>query len=215
MSVPVAELPALHTTGSFPELAVKNHQLRMKAVIEILRLQGIKSLIDLGCGDGALAREIADCGLELDNYLGLDPWKSRVESAKEDEVLRGKGFQFTEGSMTDIQSSVPKPLYFRDHGAIILLETIEHVQIEEVPLVQEGVFGYVSPDLVVVTTPDATNRLNEDQLKARGHNFEWDIAELQQWSEDTVSQFPDYSFEITQLGGPSFVRNTQIATFSK
>lgn len=47
-------IEALNTTGTFPELAVKNHSIRLETVRSILLNSGVVSVADLGCGDGKL-----------------------------------------------------------------------------------------------------------------------------------------------------------------
>lgn len=106
-------------------------------------------------------------------------------------------------------------LYISRLGAVVLLETIEHVPKNAVKRIEAGVFDHIAPDLVAVTTPDATKRLNQEQLAARGHHFEWNIPEFQEWALDVTSRYPEYSVNIKQLTGPTFVRNTQIAVFTR
>jgi 2-polyprenyl-3-methyl-5-hydroxy-6-metoxy-1,4-benzoquinol methylase len=215
MPTPIHELPALYTTGTFPDLAVHNHGLRMEAVINALASNDTRHMIDLGCGDGALVKRIAQSSLQLKTYIGVDTWHDRLEAAGSGLSPDDTHVEFREGSMTDLHNLLHNPAPYRKLGAVVLLETIEHVPRDQVQHIESGVFGHVSPDLVVVTTPDATKRLNTDQLSARGHHFEWDIAEFQEWATDVTERYEDYSFKIAQLSGPTFVRNTQIATFKK
>ena len=215
MSVPISELPALHTTGTFPELAVYNHGLRMDAVIDALTVNGIQSVIDLGCGDGALAKKIISSGLKLESYLGIDSWKERISTAQSDLENSTDWLTFREGSMTSLETAIDNPRAFRELGAVVLLETIEHVPRNEVELIEAGVFEYIKPQVAVVTTPDATKRLNDEQLKARGHYFEWDIAEFKNWADTVIHKYPAYSVKVDQLSGPSFVRNSQVAVFKR
>lgn len=215
MSLSVPELPALHTTGTFPELAIHNHGLRMDAVIAALSCAGIRRVIDIGCGDGALAKKISNSGLLLDAYIGIDTWQDRLDSARTDASTLDMSVEFMEGSMTDLERVIVNPELFRAFGAVVLLETIEHIPRGEVPQMEVGVFDYISPQIVAVTTPDATKRLNEEQLQARGHHFEWDIPEFHNWAVNVTDRYPDYSVNIHQLTGPTFIRNTQIAVFSR
>lgn len=213
--MPVSQLPALHTTGTFPELALHNHELRMDAVVTTLVENDVRNVIDLGCGDGALLKKIAYSGLNLDTYLGVDTRQDRLEIAQSDADPSDVEIAFLEGSMTELAKVLTEPEDYRHLGAIVMIEAIEHVPIESVGDIESGVFGHVSPDLVVVTTPDATKRLNDEQLKARGHHFELDIPEFQEWAANVTDQYTDYSVDIQQLGGPTFVRNTQIAAFNR
>jgi hypothetical protein len=215
MSTRTNLLPALHTTGTFPELAIYNHSLRIDAVLGALTLNKISNILDLGCGDGALIRKICASGYPLNKYIGIDSWQDRLDSAQTDLETEHNVISFLDGSMTDVEGILDDPKPFQHLGAVVMLESIEHVPRTEVGRIESGVFGYVAPSLVVVTTPDATKRLSQEKLDARGHYFEWDIPEFEEWAIGVTESYPDYSVDISQLTGPSFVRNTQIATFSQ
>lgn len=208
-------MPALHTTGTFPELAVYNHNLRMESVVAALSSNGIRRVIDLGCGDGAFTKKILNSDVNLDLYVGIDSWLDRLDAAQTDSELVDDRLTFIEGSMTELETAIRNPEPFRPLGAVVLLETIEHVPRDEVGAIEKGVFKHISPKLVVITTPDATARLNKEQLRARGHYFEWDVSEFHEWAKSIVDEYPEYSVNIEQLTGPTFVRNTQVAVFKR
>lgn len=205
---------ALHTTMSFPPVARYNHMLRMRAVALRLRGHEIGPVMDMGCGDGRFIMDCLKKGLNGPFY-GIDNWgeRLRIGQDKFDEKGFADRVKFIDGSMTDVSSAMPNVDDFKKSGAVVLLETIEHVPLSEVPNITDGVFGYVNPKLIVITTPDATKRLRDEQLEARGHHFEWDIPEFRDWAESVAAQYPEYNLAIDQLTGPTFYRNTQIATF--
>ena len=99
MSQPIHELPALYTTGTFPDLAVHNHGLRMDTVINALAENNTNHVIDLGCGDGALLNKITASGLRLETYLGVDTWQDRLEAARACTNPSSIHVEFKEGSM--------------------------------------------------------------------------------------------------------------------
>lgn len=95
---------------------------------------------------------------------------------------------------------------------VALVESIEHIEEEQIPQLTQDIFGHQRPRLVVVTTPDATKRLSDEKMQQRGHLFEWDIPEFQDWANGVTENFP-YTAEVILLSGPTFIRNTQIGIF--
>lgn len=205
-------LPALYTTGTFPPLAVHNHRIRMEAVLGKLTANDIKSIVDIGCGDGAFLDLLLDRGFD-GPILGVDTSQDRLDILEEKHASRvAKGLlKLVCGSMTSLEDVIEKPE--RSDGlAVIMIESIEHTPVDTLPQVANGVFGHIQPALAVITTPDATHRLSQEKLDARGHEFEWDPDELAFWAVTTACRY-GYRAEAEQITGPTFVRNTQIATF--
>lgn len=200
---------ALMTTGTFPAQAIRNHEIRLKTVSDILLREGVSSVLDLGCGDGKLI-ELLQPNPAFERISGLDQDAGRLAVA-EQNLSAENGFQKVElirDSFCDPETALPK------HDAVVLVETIEHVDETQVPEVEATIFDNLRPSLVVVTTPDATNRLSDEKMRQRGHLFEWDIAEFAQWTNGVSERYP-YSHEVLQLKWESFVRGTQIAIFKK
>lgn len=199
---------ALLTTGTFPEKAVRNHEIRLRAVRDILLDHEVESVLDLGCGDAKLI-ELLLGEPGIDKVLGIDHDPRRLTAGRQriDSLYGGYKTELAHGSFLELDESLA------DFDAAVLVETIEHIEPEQLPLLERELFGKVQPRLVVVTTPNATKRITLEQMAHRGHFFEWDIPEFENWVEGVSRSYP-YLGEIIQLNGPSFVRGTQIAVFN-
>jgi ubiquinone/menaquinone biosynthesis C-methylase UbiE len=200
---------ALETTGTFPPLAVENHRIRMERVRQLLLQEGVSSFLDIGCGDGAfIARMQAEPSIA--KITGLDDNDERLGKAKQRlSSLKGFGKVALQNvCMLGIDDE------YAGHDAAVLIETIEHIPPDLVPKLEERLFNKVEPRVVIVTTPDATNRLTEEKMQQRGHLFEWNVPEFEQWVESVTDAYPYYG-EVSYLNGPSFIRGTQIAIFRK
>lgn len=200
---------ALMTTGTFPPLAMKNHQLRLSRVKDILVNERASSVLDIGCGEGELIDKLQAVP-SIKRITGVDSSENRLRLAKE-KILKAPNFgkvTLSQACMLDLDET------YSGHDAAVLVETIEHVPISEVAKIEAGIFGKVEPRLVVVTTPDATARLTDEKMQQRGHHFEWDVAEFSEWASSIEEVYP-YTPAIELLDGPSFVRPTQIAVFHR
>ena len=202
-------IEALETTGTFPELAVRNHLIRLQTVKDILLKLGVRNVADLGCGDGKLIELLAD-EPSIDRILGVESSESRLDSARERIATRygSHKVKLLASSFLELSGEL------NGLDAVVMVESIEHIPEDKVTILADEIFGRQQLKVVVVTTPDATKRLSEEKLQQRGHLFEWDIIEFQNWANDVVMNYP-YTAEITQLSGPTFIRNTQVGIFQR
>jgi cyclopropane fatty-acyl-phospholipid synthase-like methyltransferase len=188
---------------------VLNHDIRLQAVKKILIEAGADSVLDLGCGDGQLLSLLA-IEPSISRLTGVDFDPLRIASAN----LRLK--TLAEKSKIKLWSRPIEtlPSRFKDHTAISLVEVIEHQDQSTLSQFEQLVFSVLAPELVVVTTPDASFRLPAEELTVRGHVFEWNQTEFDNWAANICRKYP-YKYEIRQLDGPTFFRGTQIAIFQK
>lgn len=69
----LAVVEALNTTGTFPELAIRNHTIRLETVGGILLDAGVVSIAELDCGDDQLIETlVAEPSLQKIVGLGVD-----------------------------------------------------------------------------------------------------------------------------------------------
>lgn len=219
MSNMVPTREALMTTGTFPQVAIRNHIFRMDMVMQELRgALPLSGILDLGCGDGALIRHISKSNPDDIPLIGIDEWQERIKRARSFDY---KGnVMFLEGSVLDIPNSLKNEegIFELIHniGAVVLLEVIEHIEPDNVQKVVDGVFGYLQPKTVVITTPDATSlKCSPSRMIEMGHKFEWTGEEFGEWASRVISNYDGYSSRISSVNGPEFVRPTQMATFTR
>ena len=115
---------------------------------------GARRVGDLGCGAGALTRDLlADRG--IDHVVATDVSARALQLAARHLNLERMPDKQRE-RLTIFQSS----LTYRDDrlaglDAAVLMEVIEHLDPDRLPALERVVFGEAAPATVVVTTPNA------------------------------------------------------------
>ncbi|QLY30260.1 3' terminal RNA ribose 2'-O-methyltransferase Hen1 [Nocardia huaxiensis] len=197
-----------------PSLAV----LRRAAVVNALRETGASRVLDLGCGQGALLRElVADnsfseiVGVDV-SVLALRIAQRRMRRVPEFQARR---VTLRQGALTYTDASL------KGYDAAVLMEVIEHVDLPRLGALEHAVFGAAAPGAVVVTTPNGEYNVLYEGLEAgtfrhSDHRFEWSRAEFAEWAH-RVGETYGYTVRFepigtvdAELGAP-----TQMAVFSK
>ncbi len=194
--------------------------LRRQAVVEALHAEGAARVVDLGCGEGALLRELIG-DPRFTEVVGVDVSARALELAERRLHL---------DRMPDTQRArlrlVQSSLTYRDRrlsgfDAIVLMEVIEHVDLERLPALERTVFTHARPRTVVVTTPNAEHNVRFERLAAgtmrhRDHRFEWTRAEFAAWATG-VCERTGYSVRYAPVGedDPEVGPPTQLAVFGR
>ena len=194
--------------------------VRTRAVLAELRTEGAQRVVDLGCGEGALLRElIADPSFTA--VLGADVSPRALERAA--TRLNLERMPDTQRARLQlVQSSVTySDERLAGYDAIVLMEVVEHVDAERLPALARSVFGHAHPTCVLVTTPNAEHNvrypaLDADAMRHHDHRFEFSRAEFRSWADDVAST---YGYDVRFVGvgtdddevGPP----TQMAVFGR
>ncbi|TFD46991.1 3' terminal RNA ribose 2'-O-methyltransferase Hen1 [Cryobacterium frigoriphilum] len=193
---------------------------RADAVLAALRDVGAHSVADVGCGEGALLkRMLADPAFTT--IIGSDVSARALLKAGRTLNLR-EASDRTRERVQLVQSSVT---YQDDRiaglDAIVLMEVIEHIDLERLPALESSVFAAAAPGAVIVTTPNADynavfESLPTGALRHHDHRFEWSRSEFGAWADGVASR-RGYTVEYrtvgdvdVDLGSP-----TQLALFRK
>ncbi|MET9487929.1 3' terminal RNA ribose 2'-O-methyltransferase Hen1 [Nocardia sp. NPDC006630] len=197
-----------------PSLAV----LRRAAVIGALRGAGASRVLDLGCGEGALLRElVADSGFS--EIVGVDVSiralriaQRRMRRLPERQAQR---VSVRQGALTYADASL------RGYDAAVLMEVIEHVDPPRLGALEHTVFGAAAPRAVIVTTPNSEYNALYETLTAgtfrhSDHRFEWSRAEFAQWA-GRVGETYGYGVRFEPVGpeDPELGASTQLAVFTR
>jgi 3' terminal RNA ribose 2'-O-methyltransferase Hen1 len=197
-------------------LALQRHG----AVLAALRSAGAQRVVDLGCGAGALlptllaersftevvgadvsarALEVAARRLRLDTL----PERQRARIA-----LLQSGLTYTDARL-------------RGYDAAVLMEVVEHLDLDRLPALEHAVFGAAAPTTVVVTTPNVEHNVRYPHLPAgtfrhRDHRFEWTRAEFTAWAS-AVGARHGYGVRFVAVGvdDPEVGPPTQMAVFTR
>lgn len=193
---------------------------RVAAVLTALADVRAARVVDLGCGEGTLLRELL-AEPRVVEVLGVD-----VSSRALDKAARRLGLDRLPDSQRVRITLRQSSLTYRDRAvegfdAAVLMEVVEHVDPERMPALERAVFGHARPGAVVVTTPNADHNVRYPHLAAgtfrhSDHRFEWTRAEFADWAQRVAAEH-GYDVELRPVGetdaevGPP----TQLALFTR
>ena len=191
---------------------------RREAVLRALSDVGAETVIDLGCGGGALLKGLVDerrilriAGVDVSaRSLAQAARALRLDKLSERQAERITLFQ---GALT---YEDPR---FAGYDAAVLMEVVEHVDPPRLGALERVVFGTAVPTSVVVTTPNADyNPLYPDLVGLRhsDHRFEWTRAEFADWCGRVGATY-GYTVEVRGVGDPDDALGspTQLGVFRR
>jgi 3' terminal RNA ribose 2'-O-methyltransferase Hen1 len=202
------------------ETPIRLNDLRMAAVVAALRAAGAKTIADLGCGEGKLLQHLLR-ERWAERLIGLDPAVNELERAKKRLKLNMPGGP-PDGRVTLLHGSLTyRDARWAETDAAVLVEVIEHLDPDRLPLVERVVFGEAQPSTVVVTTPNVEynalfQNLAAGHFRHRDHRFEWTRAEFQNWAE-RIGEAYGYRAELSGIGlkDDALGAPTQVAIFTR
>lgn len=185
------------------EKPLRLHEVRLDAVANILRQRGVRSVLDLGCGEGKLiGRLIKERG--LDRIVGVDPSVRTLEAAHRKLRLHQAGDAMAERVSLQMGSLTYGDRRWKGFDAATLVEVIEHIEPHRLSALTLSLFADARPDLVIITTPNREynvlfETMKENQLRHADHRFEWTRAEFEAWASDAASD-NGYIVDFATLG---------------
>ncbi|WP_306358071.1 MULTISPECIES: 3' terminal RNA ribose 2'-O-methyltransferase Hen1 [unclassified Nocardia] len=197
-----------------PSLAVT----RRVAVIRALHEVGAQRVLDLGCGEGALLRELV-ADRAFTEIVGVDVAVRSLHIAKRRMARlpewQARRVSLRQGALTYTDASL------RGYDAAVLMEVIEHVDASRLRALEHAVFGSAAPGAVLVTTPNGEyNSLYEGlpagKFRHADHRFEWIRGEFAAWAHGVAETY-GYAVRFVPIGpeddtlGPP----TQMAVFTR
>lgn len=196
------------------------NEQRLGAVLAALRECGAKRILDLGCGEGRLVRELLQVKT-VEEIVGIDVSYRALEGARQrlhvDRLppAQQQRVKLLQGSLT-----------YRDrrlagYDAAAVIEVIEHLDPPRLAAFERVLFEVARPGVIVLTTPNAEYNVNFDNLPAgrfrhRDHRFEWTRTEFQAWANRVAERF-GYTVRFVPVGpeDPELGPPTQMAVFRR
>ncbi|MEM9069802.1 MAG: 3' terminal RNA ribose 2'-O-methyltransferase Hen1 [Myxococcota bacterium] len=205
---PATERAATEACGRKPKL----RQERTAAVVRALREEGTSRVLDVGCGEGSLLTALRR-DRSFTTVAGMDVSIRSLERAKV-RLERMRPVSLFQGSLTYRDPRL------RDYDALCAVEVIEHIDPSRLPAVEDALFAFASPRVVIVTTPNREYNvrydMSADELRHRDHRFEWTRAEFAAWAKG-VAERNGYLIAHRSIGAldPELGAPTQMAIFTK
>jgi 3' terminal RNA ribose 2'-O-methyltransferase Hen1 len=202
------------------EAPLKLWQQRIEAVLTALKAGGVKSVVDLGCGEGKLLQELIK-DRSLGRIAGMDVSLRSLERARGRLRLDQLASQARERVELFHGSLVYRDRRLEGFDAATVCEVIEHLDPARLAAFERAVFEHARPGRVILTTPNVEYNVKFEGMapgafRHDDHRFEWTRAEFQAWAENIAARF-GYGVEFLAIGpedadlGPP----TQMGVFSR
>jgi SAM-dependent methyltransferase len=192
------------------------HEDRLNAVLGAVRTSGAARVLDLGCGDGDLFVRLAAMP-DLEEIVGIDICGSsldRLRTKLQRMDLRAGKVDVRHGSMTD-----PTPDLV-GYDCAVLLETIEHIDPDQLSRLERALFSVLRPRTIIITTPNAEFNpllgVPARRMRHPDHRFEWDRARFRAWC-GRAAKAAGYSAVFHDIAGahPTLGGASQMAVFTR
>lgn len=235
----VAALDDEAAEGEAPaEERISLNEERLGTVLAALRASGARRVLDLGCGEGNLVRELLK-DKQFEQIVGLDVSIRSLEVATERLKL-----DRLPPHQKDRVKLLHGSLMYRDRrlegfDAATVVEVIEHFDPPRLAAFERVLFECARPGTVVLTTPNreynvlwanlatgdkpASGTANSGAdtvvvsppLRHKDHRFEWTRAEFRTWAEAVATRF-GYTVRFLPVGpeDPKLGSPTQMAVFA-
>lgn len=206
-----------------PEIFVKKetlHNKRLKIVADKIQELGIKTVLDMGCGEGKLIQLLIK-QKQILKIVGTDVAYKELLKAKENlyyEEMSPKQkerINFFQGS---VMYQDKRMVGFE---AIAVVEVIEHLELNRLNAFEKVLFQFAQPKYVILTTPNKEfnvlfDKMDNEDMRHEDHRFEWTRKEFKNWT-NKISEKHQYNVEILGIGEEDENVGTpsQMAIFTK
>jgi 3' terminal RNA ribose 2'-O-methyltransferase Hen1 len=200
------------------ESPVPLNDQRIGTVLAALRASGAKRVLDLGCGEGKLIRELMK-EKQFEEIVGLDVSIRSLEIANRRLKLERLPSRQAERVRLIHGSLMYRDKRLEGFDAASVVEVVEHLDPPRLSAFERVLFEFAKPRTIVLTTPNRDYNVKWETLPAgkmrhSDHRFEWSRQEFRDWATRTSQRF-GYAVRFVgvgpvdeQLGTP-----TQMAIF--
>ncbi|MDF2766144.1 MAG: 3 terminal ribose 2-O-methyltransferase Hen1 [Rhodospirillales bacterium] len=202
------------------EKPIRLNDQRMSRIVEVLEELGAASVLDLGCGEGKLLRELIKrrgfariVGVEVaPRVLATAAERLRLDRMPD---LKRRRIELLQGSL------VYRDDRLKGFDAAAVVEVVEHMDADRLPSFEQAVFGHARPGAVVITTPNADYNalfpnLPAGKFRHPDHRFEWSRQEFEHWAK-SLARAHGYEVRFEGIGtaDPALGAPTQMGIFKR
>ncbi len=217
---PDALPPEATPAEDLPQPRARLAWTRRDAIVAELKALGVRSVADVGCGDGALLRPLL-----------ADPSFGRIIGTDVSATALARGARRLHVDQMSERQSERLSLFqssatYRDKrleglDAVVLMEVIEHLDIDRLPALESAIFGHARPGHVIVSTPNRDYNaryegMAEGSLRHPDHRWEFtreeftDVGHVRMAELRLPREHLGHRRRRPELGSP-----TQMAVFSR
>ena len=202
------------------ERKVSLNEQRHGTVLAALRASGARNVLDLGCGEGKLLRELV-ADRQFERIVGLDVSIRSLEMAHQRLKLERLPERQAERVKLFHGSLIYRDQRLAGFDAAAVVEVIEHLDPPRLSAMERVLFEFARPTTIVLTTPNREYNVMWDTLPAghlrhADHRFEWTRQEFQNWA-DGVAKRQGYVVRFLPVGpvDDTVGSPTQMAVFER
>ena len=185
--------PSVEKPEDVVERPIRLNDQRLGTVLAALRSSGAKRVLDLGCGEGRLVRELLK-DRQFETVVGLDVSIRSLEAAQ-----RRLKLERLPASQSERVRLIHGSLMYRDRrlegfDAAAVVEVVEHLDPPRLSAFERVLFEFARPRTVVLTTPNweynvKWEALAAGRLRHPDHRFEWTRQEFRDWATAVAGRF--------------------------
>jgi len=185
------------------EKDISLNEQRIGAVLAAIKSSDAKRILDLGCGEGRLLKELIQ-DKSFTEIVGIDVSVRSLEIAH-----KRLGLERLPDKLKNRIKLLHGSLMYRDErfngfDVAAVVEVIEHLDPPRLEAFERVLFEYAKPKKVILTTPNREynamwESMSETDLRHQDHRFEWSRKEFHAWANKIAEKF-GYSVHFLPIG---------------